>query len=100
MKFENEMEKNFSPNWQFVGKLKDVSSFVIQDKSYFLLKTATTAVAVEAVLTVLIHIGQTVKLSKRDNAVKIGKKFFYRPEECMQADLEEQEDENFLEAHA
>lgn len=99
MRFENEMDKNFSPNWQFVGKLKDVSTFVIQDKSYFLLKTATTAVAVEAILTGPIHIGQTVKLSKRDSAVKIGKNFFYRPEECMIMEIEEQEEDN-MELHA
>lgn len=73
------MDRNFSPNWQFVGKLKDVTTFTVQDKSYFLIKTATTAFAVEAVLGEPFHIGQTVKLSKRDNAVKVGGQFLYRP---------------------
>jgi hypothetical protein len=70
--------KNDNPNWQFVGKLKDVS--IINDGSHVVswIKTTTSFFAVSGLIKEPLHAGQTVKLSKRDNAVKIGSVLVYR----------------------
>lgn len=73
--------KNENPNWQFVGKLKDISIFKENDKNYSLIKTNTTFFVIEGIIKEAIHVGQTVKLSKRDNAAKIGSILVYRPED-------------------
>jgi hypothetical protein len=80
VEIDEQSDKNFNPNWQFVGKLKDVSVFNINDKSFFWVKTNTTAFTAEAVLTEPLHFGQTVKFSKRDKSVKIGNQFLQRVE--------------------
>lgn len=77
---DDQNEKNFNPNWQFVGKLKDISVFTMNEKSLFWVKTNTTAFAAEAILKEPVHFGQTVKLSKRDSTVKIGNQLLQRIE--------------------
>lgn len=73
--------KNENPNWQFVGKLKDISIFKENEKNYSLIKTNTTFFVIEGIIKEAVHVGQTVKLSKRDNAAKIGSILVYRPQE-------------------
>jgi hypothetical protein len=78
---EVETGKNDNPNWQFVGKLKDVS--IVNNGSQVIswIKTTTSFFAVNGLITEPLHAGQTVKLSKRDNAVKIGSILLHRPNE-------------------
>lgn len=68
-----------NPNWQFVGKLKDISVFMENNQVFSWIKTNTTFFVIEGFIKETIHIGQTVKLSKRDNAAKIGGLTVYRP---------------------
>lgn len=79
--FELDSNKNDNPNWQFVGKLKDVTVFNKGNQVFSWIKTNTTFFAIEGILDTPVHAGQTVKLSKRDNAAKIGAILVYRPEE-------------------
>ena len=71
-------EKNVNPNWQFVGKLKEVSVFNENGNTFSWIKTNTTAFAVVGFLKEPVHVGQAVKLSKKDNSVKIATQLIER----------------------
>lgn len=83
-----DLNRNENPNWQFIGKLKDVSVITQDEKTFTWIKTNTTFFVVEGLLMEPVHVGQTVKLSKRDNAAKIGSLLVYRPNQDNEA-LEE-----------
>lgn len=73
--------RNDNPNWQFVGKLQDISVFQKDGKLFSYIKTSTTFFVIKDVISEAVHMGQTVKLSKRDNAAKIGPLLVYRPDD-------------------
>lgn len=74
----NNQGKNVSLNWQFVGKLKEVSVFNDNQSTFSWIKTETTAFAVKGFFKDLVHMGQAVKLSKKDNSVKVGNQLIER----------------------
>lgn len=78
MENEDKNERVVNPNWQFVGRLKDISVFNINDKTLFLVKTESTVFMAEIEVLQPLHLGQTVKFSKRDNTVRIGNQIVQR----------------------
>ena len=79
-----------NPNWQFIGKLKDISVFEHEGSVYSWIKTNTTFFVIEGFIKEPIHVGQTVKLSKRDNAAKVGALLVYRPLKDIEAPTDEE----------
>lgn len=86
--------RNDNPNWQYIGKLQNISIFNEDNKTYTLVKTNKSFFIIEGTIKQPVHIGQTVKLSKRDNAAKIGALLVLRPEEHMSEQLSEFAEEN------
>lgn len=85
----NDFNKNENPNWQYIGKLQNISVFSEEGTVYTLVKTNKTFFIIEGMIKQPVHIGQTVKLSKRDHAAKIGSLLVYRPEEHLLEDEEQ-----------
>lgn len=89
-----DFNRNENPNWQYIGKLQNLNVFTEEDKVYTLVKTNKTFFVIEGMIKQPVHIGQTVKLSKRDNAAKIGALLVQRPLEHMNEQTLEFEEEN------
>lgn len=75
----SDFNRNENPNWQYIGKLQNLNVFSEDNKLYTLVKTNKTFFVIEGMIKQPVHIGQTVKLSKRDNAAKIGALLVLRP---------------------
>lgn len=89
-----DFNRNENPNWQYVGKLQNLSVFNEENKLYTLVKTNKTFFVIEGMIKQAVHIGQTVKLSKRDNAAKIGALLVLRPLDHMNEQSLEFAEEN------
>ena len=89
-----DFNRNENPNWQYIGKLQNLSVFNEDNKLFTLVKTNKTFFVIEGMIKQPVHIGQTVKLSKRDNAAKIGPLLVQRPLDHMNEQTMEFEEEN------
>lgn len=89
-KQDSEFIRQENPNWQFIGKLKDISVFEHDGEIYSWVKTNTTFFVIEGFIKEAVHVGQTVKLSKRDNAARIGALLVYRPLKEVEVPTEEE----------